>query len=179
MNNGSQYVLKISNKALGLDSNDSSFTLILNLSEDKTGIESLSIKEFPVMGYILDADIKLDTTTAENMIPVEESKYGNYNGVLPIVNQMYSLIGNKKATFEYNLSVSDKSLNNPLYLFGKLSGDLTDFNSTDDLVNTPIALTANTSIDGKEHSIEARRLNNVSYVSFDNIFKKKSQMNLQ
>lgn len=174
MNNGSQYVLKISNKALGLDSNDSSFTLILNLSEDKTGIESLSVKEFPVMGYVLDADIKLDTTTAENMIPVEESEYGNYNGVLPIVNQMYSLIGNKKATFKYDLSVSDKSLNNPLYLFGKLSGDLTNFNSTDDLVNTPIALTANTSIDGKEHSIEARRLNNVSYVSFDNIFQEKA-----
>lgn len=173
LNNGSQYVLKISNKALGLDSNDSSFTLILNLSEDKTGIESLSIKEFPVMGYILDADIKLDTTTAENMIPVEESKYGNYNGVLPIVNQMYSLIDNKKATFEYNLSVSDKSLNNPLCLFGKLSGDLTNFNSTDDLVNTPIALTASTSIDGKKHSIEARRLDNVSYVSFDNIFQEK------
>lgn len=173
LNNGSQYVLKISNKALGLDSNDSSFTLILNLSEDKTGIESLSVKEFPVMGYILDADIKLDTTTAEKMVPVDESKYGNYNGVLPIVNQMYSLIGNKKATFEYNLSVSDKSLNNPLYLFGKLSGDLTNFNSTDDLVNTPIALTANTSIDGKEHSIEARRLNNVSYVNFDNIFQEK------
>lgn len=174
LNNGSQYVLKISNKALGLDSNDSSFTLILNLNEDMTGIESLSVKEFPVMGYILDADIKLDTTTAENMVPVEESKYGNYNGVLPIVNQMYSLIGNKKATFEYNLSVSDKSLNNPLYLFGKLSGDLTNFNSTDDLVNTPIALTANASIDGKEHSIEARRLNNVSYVSFDNIFQEKA-----
>ncbi len=173
LNNGRQYVLKISNKALGLDSNDSSFTLILNLSEDKTGIESLSVKEFPVMGYVLDANIKLDTTTAENMIPVEESEYGNYNGVLPIVNQMYSLIGNKKATFEYNLSVSDKSLNNPLYLFGKLSGDLTNFNSTDDLVNTPIALTANASIDGKEHSIEARRLNNVSYVSFDNIFQEK------
>ena len=174
LNNGSQYVLKISNKALGLDSNDSSFTLILNLNEDKTGIESLSVKEFPVMGYILDADIKLDTTTAEKMIPVEESKYGNYNGVLPIVNQMYSLIGNKKATFEYDLSVSDKSLNNPLYLFGKLSGDLTNFNSTDDLVNTPIALTANASIDGKKHSIEARRLNNVSYVSFDNIFQEKA-----
>lgn len=174
LNNGSQYVLKISNKALGLDSNDSSFTLILNLNEDKTGIESLSVKEFPVMGYILDADIKLDTTTAENMIPVEESEYGNYNGVLPIVNQMYSLIGNKKATFEYNLSVSDKSLDNPLCLFGKLSGDLTNFNSTDDLVNTPIALTASTSIDGKEHSIEARRLNNVSYVSFDNIFQEKA-----
>lgn len=173
LNNGKQYVLKISNKALGLDSNDSSFTLILNLSEDKTGIESLSAKEFPVMGYILDADIKLDTTTAENMIPVEESEYGNYNGVLPIVNQMYSLIGNKKATFEYNLSVSDKSLNNPLNLFGKLSGDLTNFNSTDDLVNTPIALTASTSINGKKHSIEARRLNNVSYVSFDNIFQEK------
>ncbi len=174
LNNGSQYVLKISNKALGLDSNDSSFTLILNLSEDKTGIESLSVKEFPVIGYVLDADIKLDTTTAENMIPVEESKYGNYNGVLPIVNQMYSLIGNKKATFEYDLSVSDKSLNNPLYLFGKLSGDLTNFNSTDDLVNTPIALTANASINGKKHSIEARRLNNVSYVSFDNIFQEKA-----
>lgn len=173
LNNGRQYVLKISNKALGLDSNDSSFTLILNLNEDKTGIESLSVKEFPVMGYILDADINLDTTTAEKMVPVEESKYGNYNGVLPIVNQMYSLIGNKKATFEYNLSVSDKSLNNPLYLFGKLSGDLTNFNSTDDLVNTPIALTASTSIDGKKHSIEARRLNNVSYVSFDNIFQEK------
>lgn len=174
MNNGSQYVLKISNKALGLDSNDSSFTLILNLNEDKTGIESLSVKEFPVMGYILDADITLDTTTAEKMIPVEESKYGNYNGVLPIVNQMYSLIGNKKATFKYDLSVSDKSLNNPLYLFGKLSGDLTNFNSTDDLVNTPIALTANASIDGKNHSIEARRLDNVSYVSFDNIFQEKA-----
>lgn len=174
LNNGSQYVLKISNKALGLDSNDSSFTLILNLNEDMTGIESLSVNEFPVMGYILDADIKLDTTTAENMIPVEESKYGNYNGVLPIVNQMYSLIGNKKATFEYNLSVSDKSLNNPFYLSGKLSGDLTNFNSTDDLVNTPIALTANASIDGKKHSIEARRLNNVSYVSFDNIFQEKA-----
>lgn len=174
LNNGRQYVLKISNKALGLDSNDSSFTLILNLSEDKTGIESLSVKEFPVMGYVLDADIKLDTTTAENMVPVEESKYGNYNGVLPIVNQMYSLIGNKKATFEYNLSVSDKSLNNPLCLFGKLSGDLTNFNSTDDLFNTPIALTANASINGKEHSIEARRLNNVSYVSFDNIFQEKA-----
>ena len=174
LNNGRQYVLKISNKALGLDSNDSSFTLILNLSENKTGIESLSVKEFPVMGYILDADINLDTTTAEKMVPVEESKYGNYNGVLPIVNQMYSLIGNKKATFEYNLSVSDKSLNNPLYLFGKLSGDLTNFNSTDDLVNTPIALTANASIDGKNHSIEARRLNNVSYVSFDNIFQEKA-----
>lgn len=174
LNNGRQYVLKISNKALGLDSNDSSFTLILNLSEDKTGIESLSVKEFPVMGYILDADIKLDTTTAENMIPVEESKYGNYNGVLPIVNQMYSLIGNKKATFEYNLSVSDKSLNNPLNLFGKLSGDLTNFNSTDDLVNTPIALTANASINGKKHSIEARRLDNVSYVNFDNIFQEKA-----
>lgn len=173
MNNGKQYVLKISNKALGLDSNDSSFTLILNLSEDKTGIESLSVKEFPVMGYILDADIKLDTTTAEKMVPVDESEYGNYNGVLPIVNQMYSLIGNKKATFKYDLSVSDKSLNNPLYLSGKLSGDLTNFNSTDDLVNTPIALTANASIDGKEHSIEARRLNNVSYVSFDNIFQEK------
>lgn len=174
LNNGRQYVLKISNKALGLDSNDSSFTLILNLNEDKTGIESLSVKEFPVMGYILDADIKLDTTTAEKMIPVEESKYGNYNGVLPIVNQMYSLIGNKKATFEYNLSVSDKSLNNPLNLFGKLSGDLTNFNSTDDLVNTPIALTANASISGKKHSIEARRLNNVSYVNFDNIFQEKA-----
>ena len=174
LNNGSQYVLKISNKALGLDSNDSSFTLILNLNEDKTGIESLSVKEFPVMGYILDADISLDTTTAEKMVPVEESKYGNYNGVLPIVNQMYSLIGNKKATFEYNLSVSDKSLNNPFYLSGKLSGDLTNFNSTDDLVNTPIALTANASIDGKNHSIEARRLNNVSYVSFNNIFKEKA-----
>lgn len=174
LNNGRQYVLKISNKALGLDSNDSSFTLILNLSEDKTGIESLSVKEFPVMGYILDADIKLDTTTAEKMIPVEESKYGNYNGVLPIVNQMYSLIGNKKATFEYNLSVSDKSLNNPFYLSGKLSGDLTNFNSTDDLVNTPIALTANASINGKKHSIEARRLNNVSYVNFDNIFQEKA-----
>lgn len=174
LNNGKQYVLKISNKALGLDSNDSSFTLILNLSEDKTGIESLSVKEFPVMGYILDANIKLDTTTAENMIPVEESKYGNYNGVLPIVNQMYSLIGNKKATFKYDLSVSDKSLNNPLNLFGKLSGDLTNFNSTDDLVNTPIALTANASINGKKHSIEARRLNNVSYVSFDNIFQEKA-----
>lgn len=174
LNNGRQYVLKISNKALGLDSNDSSFTLILNLSEDKTGIESLSVKEFPVMGYILDADIKLDTTTAERMIPVEESKYGNYNGVLPIVNQMYSLIGNKKATFEYSLSVSDKSLNNPLNLFGKLSGDLTNFNSTDDLVNTPIALTANASINGKKHSIEARRLNNVSYVNFDNIFQEKA-----
>ena len=173
LNNGRQYVLKISNKALGLDSNDSSFTLILNLSEDKTGIESLSVKEFPVMGYILDADIKLDTTTAEKMVPVDESKYGNYNGVLPIVNQMYSLIGNKKATFEYNLSVSDKSLNNPLCLFGKLSGDLTNFNSTDDLVNTPIALTASTSINGKNHSIEARRLNNVSYVNFDNIFQEK------
>lgn len=174
LNNGRQYVLKISNKALGLDSNDSSFTLILNLSEDKTGIESLSVKEFPVMGYILDADISLDTTTAEKMIPVEESKYGNYNGVLPIVNQMYSLIGNKKATFEYSLSVSDKSLNNPLYLSGKLSGDLTNFNSTDDLVNTPIALTANASINGKKHSIEARRLNNVSYVNFDNIFQEKA-----
>lgn len=174
LNNGKQYVLKISNKALGLDSNDSSFTLILNLSEDKTGIESLSVKEFPVMGYILDADISLDTTTAEKMVPVEESKYGNYNGVLPIVNQMYSLIGNKKATFKYDLSVSDKSLNNPFYLSGKLSGDLTNFNSTDDLVNTPIALTANASIDGKKHSIEARRLNNVSYVSFDNIFKEKA-----
>lgn len=174
LNNGKQYVLKISNKALGLDSNDSSFTLILNLSEDKTGIESLSVKEFPVIGYILDADINLDTTTAENMIPVEESKYGNYNGVLPIVNQMYSLIGNKKATFEYNLSVSDKSLNNPFNLWGKLSGDLTNFNSTDDLVNTPIALTANASIDGKNHSIEARRLNNVSYVSFDKIFQEKA-----
>lgn len=174
LNNGRQYVLKISNKALGLDSNDSSFTLILNLSEDKTGIESLSVKEFPVIGYILDADINLDTTTAENMIPVEESKYGNYNGVLPIVNQMYSLIGNKKATFEYNLSVSDKSLNNPFNLWGKLSGDLTNFNSTDDLVNTPIALTANASINGKKHSIEARRLNNVSYVSFDNIFQEKA-----
>lgn len=174
LNNGSQYVLKISNKALGLDSNDSSFTLILNLNEDMTGIESLSVKEFPVTGYILDADISLDTTTAEKMVPVEESKYGNYNGVLPIVNQMYSLIGNKKATFEYNLSISDKSLNNPLYLFGKLSGDLTNFNSTDDLVNTPIALTANASIDGKNHSIEARRLNNVSYVSFDNIFQEKA-----
>lgn len=173
LNNGRQYVLKISNKALGLDSNDSSFTLILNLSEDKTGIESLSVKEFPVMGYILDADIKLDTTTAEKMIPVDESKYGNYNGVLPIVNQMYSLIGNKKATFEYNLSISDKSLDNPLYLSGKLSGDLTNFNSTDDLVNTPIALTASTSINGKNHSIEARRLNNVSYVSFDDIFQEK------
>lgn len=173
LNNGKQYVLKISNKALGLDSNDSSFTLILNLSEDKTGIESLSVKEFPVMGYVLDADIKLDTTTAEKMVPVEESKYGNYNGVLPIVNQMYSLIGNKKATFEYNLSISDKSLNNPLNLFGKLSGDLTNFNSTDDLVSTPIALTASTSIDGKKHSIEARRLDNVSYVSFDNIFQEK------
>lgn len=174
LNNGRQYVLKISNKALGLDSNDSSFTLILNLNEDKTGIESLSVKEFPVMGYILDADIKLDTTTAEKMVHVEESKYGNYNGVLPIVNQMYSLIGNKKATFEYNLSVSDKSLNNPLNLFGKLSGDLTNFNSTDDLVNTPIALTANASINGKKHSIEARRLDNVSYVSFDNIFQEKA-----
>lgn len=174
LNNGRQYVLKISNKALGLDSNDSSFTLILNLSEDKTGIESLSVKEFPVIGYILDADINLDTTTAENMIPVEESKYGNYNGVLPIVNQMYSLIGNKKATFEYNLSVSDKSLNNPFYLSGKLSGDLTNFNSTDDLVNTPIALTANASINGEKHSIEARRLNNVSYVSFDDIFQEKA-----
>lgn len=174
LNNGKQYVLKISNKALGLDSNDSSFTLILNLSENKTGIESLSVKEFPVMGYILDADINLDTTTAEKMIPVEESKYGNYNGVLPIVNQMYSLIGNKKATFEYNLLVSDKSLNNPLNLFGKLSGDLTNFNSTDDLVNTPIALTANASIDGKNHSIEARRLDNVSYVNFDNIFQEKA-----
>lgn len=174
LNNGRQYVLKISNKALGLDSNDSSFTLILNLSEDKTGIESLSVKEFPVMGYILDADITLDTTTAEKMVHVEESKYGNYNGVLPIVNQMYSLIGNKKATFEYNLSVSDKSLNNPLNLFGKLSGDLTNFNSTDDLVNTPIALTANASINGKKHSIEARRLNNVSYVNFDNIFQEKA-----
>lgn len=173
LNNGKQYVLKISNKALGLDSNDSSFTLILNLSEDKTGIESLSVKEFPVMGYVLDADIKLDTTTAEKMVPVEESEYGNYNGVLPIVNQMYSLIGNKKATFKYNLSVSDKSLNNPLNLFGKLSGDLTNFNSTDDLVSTPIALTASTSIDGKKHSIEARRLDNVSYVSFDNIFQEK------
>lgn len=173
LNNGRQYVLKISNKALGLDSNDSSFTLILNLSEDKTGIESLSVKEFPVMGYILDADITLDTTTAEKMVHVEESEYGNYNGVLPIVNQMYSLIGNKKATFEYNLSVSDKSLNNPLNLFGKLSGDLTNFNSTDDLVNTPIALTANASINGKKHSIEARRLDNVSYVSFDNIFQEK------
>lgn len=174
LNNGKQYVLKISNKALGLDSNDSSFTLILNLNEDKTGIESLSVKEFPVMGYILDANIKLDTTTAEKMVHVEESKYGNYNGVLPIVNQMYSLIGNKKATFEYNLSVSDKSLNNPLNLFGKLSGDLTNFNSTDDLVNTPIALTANASIDGKKHSIEARRLDNVSYVNFDNIFQEKA-----
>lgn len=174
LNNGIQYVLKISNKALGLDSNDSSFTLILNLNEDMTGIESLSVKEFPVMGYILDADISLDTTTAEKMVPVEESKYGNYNGVLPIVNQMYSLIGNKKATFKYDLSVSDKSLNNPFYLSGKLSGDLTNFNSTDDLVNTPIALTANTSIDGKKHSIEARRLNNVSYVSFDNIFQEKA-----
>ena len=174
LNNGRQYVLKISNKALGLDSNDSSFTLILNLSEDKTGIESLSVKEFPVMGYILDADITLDTTTAEKMVHVEESEYGNYNGVLPIVNQMYSLIGNKKATFEYNLSVSDKSLNNPLNLFGKLSGDLTNFNSTDDLVNTPIALTANASINGKKHSIEARRLNNVSYVNFDNIFQEKA-----
>ena len=174
LNNGRQYVLKISNKALGLDSNDSSFTLILNLSEDKTGIESLSVKEFPVIGYILDADINLDTTTAENMIPVEESKYENYNGVLPIVNQMYSLIGNKKATFEYNLSVSDKSLNNPFNFWGKLSGDLTNFNSTDDLVNTPIALTANASINGKKHSIEARRLNNVSYVSFDNIFQEKA-----
>ena len=174
LNNGRQYVLKISNKALGLDSNDSSFTLILNLNEDKTGIKSLSVKEFPVMGYILDADINLDTTTAENMIPVEESKYGNYNGVLPIVNQMYSLIGNRKATFEYNLSVSNKSLNNPLNLFGKLSGDLTNFNSTDDLVNTPIALTANASINGKKHSIEARRLNNVSYVNFDNIFQEKA-----
>lgn len=174
LNNGRQYVLKISNKALGLDSNDSSFTLILNLSEDKTGIESLSVKEFPVMGYILDTDITLDTTTAEKMVHVEESKYGNYNGVLPIVNQMYSLIGNKKATFEYNLSVSDKSLNNPLNLFGKLSGDLTNFNSTDDLVNTPIALTANASINGKKHSIEARRLDNVSYVSFDNIFQEKA-----
>lgn len=173
LNDGRQYVLKISNKALGLDSNDSSFTLIINLSEDKTGIESLSVKEFPVMGYILDADIKLDTTTAENMVPVEESEYGNYNGVLPIVNQMYSLIGNKKATFKYDLSVSDKSLNNPLCLSGKLSGDLTNFNSTDDLVNTPIALTASTSIDGKEHSIEARRLNNISYVNFDNIFQEK------
>ena len=174
LNNGRQYVLKISNKALGLDSNDSSFTLILNLSEDKTGIESLSVKEFPVMGYILDADITLDTTTAEKMVHVEESEYGNYNGVLPIVNQMYSLIGNKKATFEYNLSVSDKSLNNPLNLSGKLSGDLTNFNSTDDLVNTPIALTANASINGKKHSIEARRLNNVSYVNFDNIFQEKA-----
>lgn len=174
LNNGRQYVLKISNKALGLDSNDSSFTLILNLNEDKTGIESLSVKEFPVMGYILDADINLDTTTAEKMVHVEESKYGNYNGVLPIVNQMYSLIGNKKATFEYNLSVSDKSLNNPFYLSGKLSGDLTNFNSTDDLVNTPIALTANASINGKKHSIEARRLNNVSYVNFDNIFQEKA-----
>lgn len=174
LNNGRQYVLKISNKALGLDSNDSSFTLILNLSEDKTGIESLSVKEFPVMDYILDADIKLDTTTAEKMVHVEESEYGNYNGVLPIVNQMYSLIGNKKSTFEYNLSVSDKSLNNPLNLFGKLSGDLTNFNSTDDLVNTPIALTANASINGKKHSIEARRLNNVSYVNFDNIFQEKA-----
>lgn len=126
------------------------------------------------MGYILDADISLDTTTAEKMVPVEESEYGNYNGVLPIVNQMYSLIGNKKATFEYDLSVSDKSLNNPLCLFGKLSGDLTNFNSTDDLVNTPIALTANASIDGKKHSIEARRLNNVSYVNFNNIFQEKA-----
>lgn len=174
LNNGRQYVLKISNKALGLDSNDSSFTLILNLNEDMTGIESLSVKEFPVTGYILDADISLDTTTAEKMVPVEESKYGNYNGVLPIVNQMYSLISNKKATFKYDLSVSDKSLNNPFYLSGKLSGDLTNFNSTDDLVNTPIALTANASINGKKHSIEARRLNNVSYVSFDNIFKEKA-----
>lgn len=168
-NDGRTITLEIVSRSLGLNS-DAIFSLSLNLNEAKDSLASLSIADFPVLGNTLDASITLDNFSASKLIAIDKGQYGNYNGVLPIFKNLYTLFKSKKAGVSYELGVSDPSLEEPLNVHGYLSADLSR-QKEDDLDSIPLYLSATTRIKGRTHTLEGRRVDNKSYLSYDNVFK--------
>lgn len=171
---GSLWRVEISNKGLGL-SDDSSFSLSVKLSSDLSSISSLEVKSFPFLGRKLSAVIEIQNHTAEGMVPVDPSSYGNYNGIFPVVSKLSSLAKEKKLTLDYALAMNTPSLKEPLDLSGILSFDASKATSFDaSLDEIPMAFTASTTLEGVKHTLEGRRLNEVAYVSYDDVFRQKA-----
>lgn len=170
---GRNIILTISTKALGLKE-DSSFTLSLNLNEDKTALTSISIKGFPAQGNLLDVTIKIDNFDASNMVTIDKSQYGNYNGILPVFTKLNSIFKDKEASLSYALGISNTKMSNPVAIEGILAADASDYtdNNYDSMI--PLAFTASTTVNGKKHVIEGRRFDEKAYVSYDNVFKQST-----
>lgn len=173
--NGTTFNIVVNTKPLGLTKDEQTFTLKLKTNSDKTLIESISICEFPFKDYKLNVSITLDSTTGENIKEFDTSSYGSYNGILPIAERLMNIVGEKKATLAYDASIGSTSeADYSLNFNGYISADLTQVELTKEgLLDAPIALSATTSIDNSTHFIEARRFDNVSYVSFDDVLRQK------
>lgn len=174
-NSGTTLDIVVNTKPFGLTKDESSFTLRLVTSEDKTLIRSLSVIGFPIKDYSLNLDISLDSTDGTGMVELDKSTYGSYNGILPIAERLMNIVGEKKATFSYVASIGDvDDADYDLSLGGYLTADLTDATFTKEgLLDIPLALSATTTIDGASHFIEARRLDGVSYIAFDDAMRQK------
>ncbi len=112
-------------------------------------------------------DFTIQTAPLADKIVVNPDEYPEMDGVSTVANSLFDLYQDRQVSGSYSLDI--QGLKNfgdgGLSLNGNIAADLTD------LENPDIHLTAQTKINGFDHTIDAYYLDNSVYASYDNVFK--------
>ena len=177
----------ISSKALGL-AQDEDHDIVLELeyaSEKELGRDGIELKyakvsNVPLKDHALSLEFGIDDLKAEKLAKVTSKEgYTSYNGARGIVSSFAKRADDKKFGLAYNIGISNEKYKTSYAFDGLLDADFSKLIDKDpntvhpgkEYLDVEAAITAHTKRDEIDHYLDARRVDDTAYLSYDNVRK--------
>lgn len=177
----------LSSKALGL-AEDEEHDIVLELkysSEAKLGREGIELEyakvsNVPLKDHSLSLEFSIDDLKASKLEKVETKEgYQSYNGARSLVSSLSKRADDKKFGLGYNIGISNEKYKTSYAFDGLIDADFSKVIDKDpntlhpgkEYLDIEAAITAHTKRDEIDHYLDARRVDDTAYLSYDNVRK--------
>ena len=184
---GTYAKIVLSSSALGLSGDDNHDRILeiqyeseKNLGRDGIEIQYARASNIPLGDHTLSLEFSLDDLSAKKLTKVESKDgYVSYNGATSLISSLGKIANRKKFGFAYNIGISNSKYNTNYSFDGQLNADLTNWITPLDKSTHPgknyldceASITAHTKRNNVDHYLDARRVGDTSYLSYDNVLK--------
>ena len=157
-------------ESFGLGTGVADVTLTFDAGS-KLGLSQLSVHNLTVGDATISLDLDLSYLETP-LTPIDPTEYKDYSAITATVAQVQDLLATKQFAADYSVALHGiDGLSDGYTISGALAADLNETLETSDLWNSDLYLTANASVGGQSHAVEARLLDNVIYLSVDQLLK--------
>ena len=169
---GTELVISLSSKAFGLTSEEKEMQVKISfVDQEKIQIQKIEVLSLPIANDVIDITLTLQDLTAEKRIAIDKENYGNYNGILPVVSEIYPYLDSKKGSFDFSVDIYEKDNDVNTSFMGEATLDLSQVSSKEDLTSLEFAASVSTVVNNHNHYIDIRRIGDNNYLSLDHILK--------